>query len=145
MSERVERKSAMMSCPPTRTLPSLGLTIPQMMLISVVLPAPLGPSNAKISPRWMSKLTLLSAWYPVAYVFDRFSIEMIGCIRMPDRSDEATCNPRRSTQIRCHFRQLCHSIHVARGSGLRGGNPQLRSTHATWVMNENLTFSKLHL
>jgi hypothetical protein len=28
-----------------------GLTMPQMMLISVVLPAPFGPSSAKISPR----------------------------------------------------------------------------------------------
>ena len=28
-----------------------ALTMPQMMLISVVLPAPLGPSSAKISPR----------------------------------------------------------------------------------------------
>jgi hypothetical protein len=27
-----------------------GLTMPQMMLISVVLPAPLGPSSANISP-----------------------------------------------------------------------------------------------
>jgi hypothetical protein len=38
-----------------------GLTMPQMMLISVVLPAPFGPSSAKISPRWMSRLTSLSA------------------------------------------------------------------------------------
>jgi hypothetical protein len=28
------------------------------MLMSVVLPAPLGPSSAKISPRWMSRLML---------------------------------------------------------------------------------------
>ena len=40
-----------MSWPPTVTLPALGLAMPQMMLISVVLPAPLGPSSAKISPR----------------------------------------------------------------------------------------------
>jgi hypothetical protein len=31
--------------------PAFGLTMPQMMLISVVLPAPFGPSKAKISPR----------------------------------------------------------------------------------------------
>jgi hypothetical protein len=36
-------------------LPALGLTIPQMMLISVVLPAPFGPSSAKISPRRTSR------------------------------------------------------------------------------------------
>ena len=40
-----------MSWPSTATLPALGLTMPQMMLISVVLPAPFGPSSAKISPR----------------------------------------------------------------------------------------------
>ena len=31
-------------------LPALALTMPQMMLMRVVLPAPLGPSSAKISP-----------------------------------------------------------------------------------------------
>ncbi len=40
--------------------------MPQMMLISVVLPAPFGPSSAKISPRRISRLTLLSAWKPDA-------------------------------------------------------------------------------
>jgi hypothetical protein len=40
--------------------------MPQTMLISVVLPAPFGPSNAKISPLRMSRLTLFSAWKPVA-------------------------------------------------------------------------------
>jgi hypothetical protein len=38
--------------------------MPQMMLISVVLPAPFGPSSAKISPRWMSRLMSLSALKP---------------------------------------------------------------------------------
>lgn len=53
-----------MSSPPTKTLPSLGLAMPQMIEISVVLPAPLGPSSAKISPRLMSRLTFLSALKP---------------------------------------------------------------------------------
>ena len=44
-----------------RDLAADGVTIPQMMLISVVLPAPLGPSRAKISPRRMARLTPLSA------------------------------------------------------------------------------------
>jgi len=39
--------------------------MPQMMLISVVLPAPFGPSSAKISPRRMSRLILFSALKPV--------------------------------------------------------------------------------
>jgi hypothetical protein len=55
-----------MSWPSTVTLPVVGVTIPQMMLISVVLPAPLGPSRAKISPFLMSRLMSLSAWNPEA-------------------------------------------------------------------------------
>jgi hypothetical protein len=47
---------ATMSWPSTVTLPALGLTMPQMMLISVVLPAPFGPSSAKISPLRISRL-----------------------------------------------------------------------------------------
>ena len=35
----------MMSWPPTETLPDVGLAMPQMMLISVVLPAPFGPEQ----------------------------------------------------------------------------------------------------
>jgi hypothetical protein len=37
-----------------------------MMLISVVLPAPFGPSSAKISPGRISRSTLFSAWNPDA-------------------------------------------------------------------------------
>jgi hypothetical protein len=36
--------------------------MPQMTPISVVLPAPFGPSSAKISPRLISRLTSRSAW-----------------------------------------------------------------------------------
>ena len=53
-----------MSWPPTDTLPSLGLAMPQMMLISVVLPAPFGPSSAKISPLLISRLMSFSALKP---------------------------------------------------------------------------------
>jgi hypothetical protein len=56
----------MMSWPATVTRPELGVTIPQTMLMSVVLPAPFGPSSAKISPRRMSRLTCFSAWKPEA-------------------------------------------------------------------------------
>ena len=52
---RAARKSVMMSWPPTVTVPVDGVTIPQTMLISVVLPAPFGPSSAKISPLSMSR------------------------------------------------------------------------------------------
>jgi hypothetical protein len=40
-----------MSWPSTVTVPEERLTMPQTIEISVVLPAPLGPSSAKISPR----------------------------------------------------------------------------------------------
>ena len=40
--------------------------MPQTMLMSVVLPAPFGPSSAKISPGWMSSDTLFSACCPFA-------------------------------------------------------------------------------
>ena len=67
----------MMSCPSTVTVPAVGLTMPQITLISVVLPAPLGPSKAKISPRRMSRSTLLSASKPEAKVLESFDTEMI--------------------------------------------------------------------
>lgn len=40
--------------------------MPQMMLISVVLPAPFGPSNAKISPLRIDRSTGDSAVTPPA-------------------------------------------------------------------------------
>src|SRR5215475_5455982 len=52
------------------------------MLISVVLPAPLGPSSAKISPRRISRLMSLRAWNPDAYVLERFEMEMTGCMEV---------------------------------------------------------------
>jgi len=36
---------------------SVGVTMPQTTLISVVLPAPFGPSSAKISPLSISRST----------------------------------------------------------------------------------------
>src|SRR5215831_15032043 len=69
-----------MSWPSTVTRPSLGFTIPQTMLMSVVLPAPFGPSSAKISPRRISRLTFFSALKPEAYVLDRFATEMMDCM-----------------------------------------------------------------
>src|ERR1700677_532098 len=60
--------------------PVVAVTMPQMMLISVVLPAPLGPRSAKISPLRISRLTGCSACTPDAYDFVTFSIEMMGGI-----------------------------------------------------------------
>ena len=47
---RAARKSDWMSWPSAITVPVVGVTIPQTMEINVVLPAPFGPSRAKISP-----------------------------------------------------------------------------------------------
>jgi ABC-2 type transport system ATP-binding protein len=44
-----------------RGLRASGVTMPQTMLIRVVLPAPLGPNRAKISPLRISRSTLFSA------------------------------------------------------------------------------------
>ncbi len=49
----------------TRTWPLVGLLMPQTMEISVVLPAPFGPSKARISPSSMSRDTFLSAENPL--------------------------------------------------------------------------------
>jgi hypothetical protein len=75
ISERACRKSSTTSKPPTFAVPELALTRPQMIEISVVLPAPLGPSKARISPSSMSRLTFFSAWKPPSYCLDRFCTE----------------------------------------------------------------------
>src|SRR5215471_17450707 len=45
--------------------------MPQMMLMSVVFPAPFGPSRAKISPWRISRFTFFRASKPEAYVLPR--------------------------------------------------------------------------
>ncbi len=45
-------------------LPSLIEVMPQVIEISVVLPAPFGPSSARISPRSISRLTARTASRP---------------------------------------------------------------------------------
>ena len=71
-------------CRGRRPAPCLrvALTMPQMMLISVVLPAPFGPSSAKISPRRISRLMFFSALKAATRRSSRDSqTEMIGDIR----------------------------------------------------------------
>src|SRR6185295_17900317 len=75
-----------MSCPSAISTPVLGVTMPHMMLISVVLPAPFGPSSAKTSPRWISRSTRSSAFRPDAYVLVRLEMEMIGGMRVSNLS-----------------------------------------------------------
>src|SRR5690349_6534944 len=53
-----------MSCPPNRTLPSLGRTKPASAANVVVLPAPFGPSSAVISPASAANVTDRTAWIP---------------------------------------------------------------------------------
>jgi hypothetical protein len=49
------------SAPSTRTSPALRLRSPAMISTTVVLPAPFGPSSAKISPRAISSATSRTA------------------------------------------------------------------------------------
>src|SRR3990172_228201 len=66
-----------MSWPSTSTRPDDAVTIPHTMLISVVLPAPFGPSRAKISPSRMSRSMRFSASPPVAYFLVRPEMDTI--------------------------------------------------------------------
>jgi len=70
-----------MSCPSAITVPDVALTSPHTIPMSVVFPAPFGPSSAKISPRRISRSTSSSARNPDAYVFDSFLMEMIESTR----------------------------------------------------------------
>src|SRR5688572_33134027 len=53
-----------MSLPLNRIRPEVGRSTPVTQLKNVLLPAPFGPITARISPRLISKLTLLSAVKP---------------------------------------------------------------------------------
>src|SRR5262245_44840637 len=53
-----------MSAPPNRMRPLVGRRTPVRQLKNVLLPAPLGPMIARISPRGTAKLTLFSAVRP---------------------------------------------------------------------------------
>ena len=53
------------------TVPDEGVTIPQIILIKVVLPAPFGPSIARISPCFTLRLIFLSALKLLSYTFER--------------------------------------------------------------------------
>ena len=48
----------------TVTFPDVGLTIPHIILIKVVLPAPLGPSIASISPFFIFRFIFFKALNP---------------------------------------------------------------------------------
>src|SRR5215472_9164362 len=64
MRERRSGESRVMSSPLYRMLPRDERRSPESRLISVVLPAPLGPSTAWSLPRWSSIATLATAIRP---------------------------------------------------------------------------------
>ncbi|MFO0616971.1 MAG: hypothetical protein U0414_30530 [Polyangiaceae bacterium] len=78
--DRAARKSFTTSCPSATIVPRLIVTIPQTMWISVVLPAPFGPSRAKISPRSISRSTDFSATKPSLYVLPTPSMRRMGAM-----------------------------------------------------------------
>jgi hypothetical protein len=64
MARLALRRCVSMSKPQMLTVPLVFITSPASVLISVDLPAPLGPSRPKIWPWGTSKLTPLSASLP---------------------------------------------------------------------------------
>jgi hypothetical protein len=52
------------SIPPTKARPLVGITRVVSMPAVVVLPAPFGPSNPKISPWWTARSSSSTAFNP---------------------------------------------------------------------------------
>ena len=67
-SDRLRRKSVTTSWPPTVIRPAVGWVMPQIAEISVVFPAPFGPSSARISPSSIARSIPFSASKPEAKV-----------------------------------------------------------------------------
>ncbi len=61
MAWRTPSASVITSCPPTSAEPEVGGVNVVIMRISVVFPAPFGPSKPKISPVCTAKLTSFTA------------------------------------------------------------------------------------
>ena len=61
MAWRTPSASVTTSCPPTSAVPEVGGVSVVIMRISVVFPAPFGPSRPKISPVCTVKLTSFTA------------------------------------------------------------------------------------
>src|SRR5437667_255183 len=78
-----------MFLPPKRTLPLSGLSIPEMMLKSVVFPAPLGPISPRISPSAKEKLTSLSTTSPEK-LLEMCEISRIGSVSLRLLSSNTT-------------------------------------------------------
>ena len=74
--------SPVMSSPLSRMRPEVGRSTPVRQLKNVLLPAPFGPMMARISPRWISKLTLLSAVRPPKRIV-RPSVRSTGAVSPP--------------------------------------------------------------
>ena len=99
MRRRTSRGSATTSWPSTRAVPEVGSSSVMSILIVVVLPAPLGPSRPKSSPRSTSNeipRTASTSFFaprrsPVraTYVRVSASTSMTG-MRLPPESSEAS-------------------------------------------------------
>src|SRR5580658_2407113 len=75
MQDFARSSSRSMSWPKTSAVPPVLLTSEVTMPISVVLPAPLGPNNAKKSPSSTSSSTPHSACTPFLYVLVSARVE----------------------------------------------------------------------
>ena len=74
--------SPVMSAPLSRMRPEVGRSTPVTQLKNVLLPAPFGPMMARISPRRISRLTLLSAVSPPKRMV-RPSVRSTGAVSPP--------------------------------------------------------------
>lgn len=64
------RTSGLGGCPSIVTFPSSGVSRLSIILISVVFPAPFGPSKPKTSPCFTSRLTFDSAFISVFFIMN---------------------------------------------------------------------------
>src|SRR6266550_2579807 len=111
--------------PSTRTSPWLGARMPPMIRLAVVLPAPLGPRSATISPGWTWNETSSSASVPSNR---RVSWRTSITLRAYERYELAFVEGgRRTLASRAHGDGARPLLHGGRALGTLSRPPQLRS------------------
>src|SRR5216684_8962746 len=114
IESRTPSGSRRISCPATRAVPEVGGVSVVSMRISVVLPAPLGPSRPKISPSVTSKLISFTATSSPNF-FDRRSTSMAFISVGSSRRGASAGRPAPARKPAFLFR--------GRGQQHRGGHP----------------------
>src|SRR5713101_3539321 len=128
---RTASASARMSCPATRAVPEVGGVSVVNMRMSVVFPAPFGPSKPKISRSATSKtMSLTATRSPNFLVKWSTSIEFMACFPAASESRKpAFLRGRRQQHCRCHSREQA-SLRVRHGHfDGKGFDVALRPAH----------------